>query len=154
MDWSHNHVWWIQIWEGYLRSEESQPHTRPLAHSSRARKISPHNFWLQKPVGMNRCKKLLDPKQFPLKNPCTDLFRLTRSELQHWGSSLKAPVAHRKELMCLASRRELESAFFQTERQAEANVLFLSPLPTEPQSRQAGTLSEILSTWLTWFALS
>ena len=30
--------------EGYLGSEESQPHTRPHSHS--ARKINPCNFWL------------------------------------------------------------------------------------------------------------
>ena len=31
--WSHTHVWRIKIQEGYLRSEKSQPHTRP--HSPR-----------------------------------------------------------------------------------------------------------------------
>ena len=28
MGWSHTHVWWIKIWEGYRRSKESQPHIR------------------------------------------------------------------------------------------------------------------------------
>ena len=33
-------------------SWESQTHTRPPAQDSRARKVSPHNFWLQKLVGI------------------------------------------------------------------------------------------------------
>ena len=49
---SHIHMWWIKIREGYLRSEESQPHTKPLTPGLSARRISPHNFWLQKPVGI------------------------------------------------------------------------------------------------------
>ena len=43
-------------------------------------------------------------------------------------------------------------AFFQTERQAEAIVPFLSPSPTEPQSQQVGAITETPSTWLTLFA--
>ena len=27
--WSHIHLCWIKIWEGYLGSEQSQPHARP-----------------------------------------------------------------------------------------------------------------------------
>ena len=37
---------------GYLRREEFQSHTRPQIQGSSVRKISPHNFWLQKPVGI------------------------------------------------------------------------------------------------------
>ena len=43
---------WIKIREGYLGSGESQTHTRPPTQDSSARKINPHNFWLQKPVGI------------------------------------------------------------------------------------------------------
>ena len=32
----------------------------PLAQGSSARKISTHNFWLQKPVRLSRWKKLLE----------------------------------------------------------------------------------------------
>ena len=42
----------LKIQEGYLRSEESQPTPGPLAQGSSARKISPHNFWLQNSVGI------------------------------------------------------------------------------------------------------
>ena len=38
--------------EEYLGGEESQPHTRPPAQGCSARKISPHNFWLRKPAGI------------------------------------------------------------------------------------------------------
>ena len=72
MDWSHIHMWWIKIWEGYIGREESQPHTMPSAQGSSARKISPHNFWLQKPAGIESGEKLLDPQAVPLKNPNLD----------------------------------------------------------------------------------
>ena len=42
-----------QIQEEYLRSEESQPHTRLPAQVSSSRKISPHNFWLQNQAGID-----------------------------------------------------------------------------------------------------
>ena len=51
MGWSHICMWWIKIREGYLGSEESQSNTRPPVQGSSARKVSPHNFWLQKLVG-------------------------------------------------------------------------------------------------------
>ena len=42
-------------------------------------------------------------------------------------------------------------AFSQIERQVEAIVPFRNPSPTEPQSWQAGAISEIPLTWLTLF---
>ena len=53
----HPHVldknsWWIKIQKGYLGSEEYQPHTRAPSPGFSDRKIIPHNFWLQKPVGV------------------------------------------------------------------------------------------------------
>ena len=77
MGWSHTHLWWVKIREGYLQNEKSQPHTRTLAQNSSARKISPHNFWLQKPVGIDQWKKLLEPQAVPLKKPT---YRLTYSD--------------------------------------------------------------------------
>ena len=65
------------------------PATGPPAQDSSARKISPHNFWLQKTsrdlVGGRNFWSL---KQFLLKNLHMDLIRLIPPELQHWGSSL------------------------------------------------------------------
>ena len=43
---------WTKTRVGYLRSKEYQTHTRPPAQDSSSRKVSPHNFWLQKPVGI------------------------------------------------------------------------------------------------------
>ena len=42
------------------------------AQGSSARKISPHNFWLQNSKvvgGLSQQKKLLDPQAVPLKEP-------------------------------------------------------------------------------------
>ena len=65
--WSHIHVWWVKIREGYLGREESQTHTRPPVQGSSARKISPHNFWMQKPSGIELVEKLLEPQIVSLK---------------------------------------------------------------------------------------
>ena len=43
-------------------------------------------------------------------------------------------------------------AFSQTEVLAEDIILFVSPPPTEPQSQQAGAISETPSAWLTLFS--
>ena len=59
--WSHTHVWRIKTQEGYLKSKESQPYTRPLAQGSSARKVSPHNFWLQKLAGIESVEETSGP---------------------------------------------------------------------------------------------
>ena len=71
--WSLTHMWWIKIWEGYLRSEKPPPHRSPCSPG----------FQFQE----DKSQKLLDaktseeglsgrsyqsPKQFLLKNPHTD----------------------------------------------------------------------------------
>ena len=69
----------------------------------------------------------------------------------HWLTlSSRAGVAgtFREELKHPASRQELGADFSQTEVLAEAIVPFPGPPPTEPQSPQAGAISESLSTWL------
>ena len=90
---SPTHTWVIKIQEDHLWSEGSQPHTRPRAQGSSAWKISPHNFWLQKPVEIESVEEfhwLWISKQFLLKNPHMDLHRVTLSGLQPRGSSLKS----------------------------------------------------------------
>ena len=90
MDWSHIHVWWIKIREGHLRSEESQPHTRPPSSrfqcqegkSPQLLSAKPSRHWFGG-------RKFWSTKQFLLNIMHMDLLRLTPSELQHWGSSLK-----------------------------------------------------------------
>ena len=44
------------------------PPLGPPAQGSSARKISPYNFWLQKPA-RSRWKKFLEPQTVPLKEP-------------------------------------------------------------------------------------
>ena len=86
------HMLWIKVWERHLRSEEFQPNTRPPAQRSSARKISPHNFWLQKPVGIESVEETSGaPSSFFYRaHSWTHLLRLPPSELQHQGSSLKS----------------------------------------------------------------
>ena len=63
--------------EGYLSSQESQPHTSPLpAQGSSARKITPHNFWLQNPVGIESVEKLQESHAVPLKEPSCGLTQM------------------------------------------------------------------------------
>ena len=89
-------------------------------------------------------------RQFLGKNPHMNLLRLTPSELQHWGSRLKGTSATQEETEDSGSK--VSTAFSQAEGWAEAIIPFLNPSPTEPQSQQAGAISETPSTWLTLFA--
>ena len=58
MKWAGPTPMWIKIQEGYLWSEESQTHhTRPSSPGCQYRKISPHDFWLQKPVAIELLEK-------------------------------------------------------------------------------------------------
>ena len=104
--------------------------------------------------------------QFILLNPLTsNPFPKTPSHLamthtwaysdsHHLSSSTRvtarrAPVAYGDELKCLASGQELGIAFYWTEWQAEAILLFLNIPPIKPHTWQAGVISETPSTWLT-----
>ena len=91
----------LNIGRDILGARSSSPIPGPIAQGSSARKISPYNFWLQKPEGID-LEKLLEPQAVPLKEPT---HRLTYSdslpELQHQGNSLKST---REKLRCLASR--------------------------------------------------
>ena len=71
--------------EGYLRGKESQLHTRTPTRGSSARKISPHNFRLLKPVGIESVEENSGAPSKPSKRTHTQIY----SELQHQGSSLK-----------------------------------------------------------------
>ena len=52
MGWSLTHVWWIKIRRGIWGARSHSLIPEALAQGSSARKISPYNFWLQKPVGI------------------------------------------------------------------------------------------------------
>ena len=49
---SHIHVWWIKIRRDTLGASNPSPRPDHTAQGSSARKITTHNFWLQKPVGV------------------------------------------------------------------------------------------------------
>ena len=95
------------------------------------------------------------PKQFSLKNPHMDLLRLTPSEPQHWGSSLKSTsgIQGETEINVWHQGESWGTALSQTVRCVGAIVPFLNPPPTESQSQQAGSISETSSAWLILFVL-
>ena len=88
-----------QTWNGFVQHSRvvdknsggiswergGQPHDRPPAQGSSARKISPHNFWLKKPAGIELWKKFLEPQAVPLKEPTHGL---TYSDLLLLNSSI------------------------------------------------------------------
>ena len=50
MSWSHIHVWWIKFGRDISGAKSPSPILGPPAQGSNARKVSPHNFCLQKPA--------------------------------------------------------------------------------------------------------
>ena len=85
----------------------------------------------------------------PLKNPHTDLLRLTPSELQHHGSSLKGTGGIQGETEVSNIKVRAEDSFLSDRRASRGHCSFLNPPPTEPQSWQADAMSETPSTWIT-----
>ena len=90
MGWYNTHV--DKSRERYLRSKEFHTQTRAPSPDSSARKTSPHNFWLQKPTGIELVEEAAGALSCPSGKPM-HLFRLTPSELQHQGGSLKSTSA-------------------------------------------------------------
>ncbi|KAF6099918.1 hypothetical protein HJG60_011640 [Phyllostomus discolor] len=65
------------------------PHQDPQRRFQGQEENPPQLLAAKKHQGLSRWKKLLEPQQFPLKNPHTELLRLTPSELQRQGRSWK-----------------------------------------------------------------
>ena len=107
------------------------------AQGSSVRKISPHNFWLQKPLRVVSGRNFWSPTQFLLTHTQTHLLRPTPSELQHWGSSLKGTSG---------THRETGSVWHQGTHHCPSS---------KPSPHTAGkhAISETPSTWLTLFDL-
>ena len=122
-------------WEGYFGSEGSQPHARPPAQGSSARKISPHNFWLWKPVGQSQWKKLLDSQAVLYKRPTHGLTQTHSLWAPALGWQLERHKWHMGRRWSGWHQGESRGiAFFQIELLAEAIAPLLSPPCTEPQS--------------------
>ena len=83
-----------------------------------------------------------------------DLLRLTASELQHQGSSLKgiSGIQGGTDVYDVQVRAGVQLSHC-TDRWAEAIISFMNPPPTEPLSWQVDAISETPSTLLTLFAL-
>ena len=108
MCWSLTHMWWIKICEGYLRSEESQPHTKPPTQDSCARKVSPHNLWMQNPSGIELVEETSGAPGSSLKtHKWTHLLRVTTSELQHKRGSLEGTsgILGEAEVSCIGTSK-------------------------------------------------
>ena len=81
---------WIKIWEGYLRSKEPQPHTMPPSPGFQCQENNfPQTSGCKNQWGLGRWRNSWSPKQFLLTHTQTYLLRITPTELQHWGGSLK-----------------------------------------------------------------
>ena len=86
-----------------------RPIPDPPAQGSSARKISSHNFWLQKTVET----EFVEEAAGVLSNSTwgthtwTHLLRLAPSELQHWGGSLKGTsgIQGETEVSCIGTSR-------------------------------------------------
>ena len=80
------------MWQIKIRSEGSQAHIRsPSLRFQYPEERRRHKFWLYKPVEIEAVedRNCLNPRQFLLKDPCTDLSALAPSELGCKGSQLK-----------------------------------------------------------------
>ena len=80
------------------------PTLGPPAQDSNARKVSPHNFWLQKPVGIEVVEEAAEALSRTSWGTYTrtHLLRLPPFDCQHWGSSLKGTSGIRETLKWLA----------------------------------------------------
>ena len=126
---------------GGISQEQGDPHQ---AHQPRIPVLGrwvPTTSGCKNQWGLSLGKKLLEPQAVPLKEPT---HRLTYSDSLALSSSTgvaawRAPVAHWEKVKCLAWGW------------AQAIVLFLSPLPTEPWGWQAGAIFDTPLTWLILF---
>ena len=82
---------WIKILEGYLGNKDSQVHTRTPSPGLQCPEDKFPQFWLRKPVVIKSEEEAagaLSSSSWGIHTQ-THLLRLTPSELQHWGGSLK-----------------------------------------------------------------
>ena len=73
--------------------------------------------------------------QFHLKNPHTDLLRLTPSELQHWGSILKGTCGIQEETEVSDINVRAGGQLSPREKGRQRPLSFLDPPATEPQNQ-------------------
>ena len=116
----------------------SQEWEDPAPHQgSSARKLSPQNFWLQKPVGTELVEETA-------RAPSNSSHR---THTQIYSDSL-ALCSSTRVTTWEASVAYKEKQKYSASRWAETIATFLNPPPTD---WQAGTIPETPSTWLTLF---
>ena len=127
ISWLHTHM---DKNSGYLRSDESQTQTMLPAQDSSARKISPHNFWLQKPMGIELVEEAAGAQSSSfLGNPhTTHLLRIAPL----WATALVWQLEGHQ----WYTGRD-RSVWHQGEHRPLSLCWVLSP-----QSRQVGAISE------------
>ena len=88
---SHPHVWWIKIWEGYLRSKGSQPHAR-LSSPYRGKLKCMASGWdvvdsflPNRKVGRGHCAIFWAPPQQGHRTGRYDSIHLAYTVLPHSG---------------------------------------------------------------------
>ena len=135
-----------------MRSPSPTP--RPPAQGSSARKISPYNFWLQNPAGIEWVEENagVSSSSSQRTHTGTHLLRLTPSELQHRGSSVKGTSGIWKETEASGIKARAGGQLFHRQKGRQRHMSFFYPSTAESQSWQAGGISETPSTWLTLFA--
>ena len=84
IEWAGPTPTWIKFGRVILGTRSLRPTAGPPAQDSSARKISPHNFWLQKLVRIDSVEKLLESQTDPLKEL---MHRLTYSDTRPLSSS-------------------------------------------------------------------
>ena len=130
-------MWWIKIWEGYLWSEESQPHTKlPRPGFQCQEEKSPHFLAIKTNGDWIIGRNSWSHRQLLLKNSYTvlDSLHLSSSTVV---ASWNTQVAYREKLKFLASKWELEDNFLSDRKANRGHCPFseLSPhRATEPAS--------------------
>ena len=144
MAWCHTHVWQIKIGRDISAAQfppkkqgAQPPHQDPQLRVPVPGIEVPITSHCKNQWGL-RLRKTgsWSPRLFILKDLCRDLLRLTFSEFEHWGSSLKGTreIGGRAELSGIKERAG-GTAFSQTEVLIEAIVLLRSLPYTELAGR-------------------
>ena len=153
---SHTHIWWIKVWEEYLGSKGTQPHTRPPSPGYQCQEEKPPELLAVKTSGIEvGGKQLLDSLAVPLTGPKVNLLRhIPLSSSTTGVAAWKAPVAYREEMKYLSSGQDLGDSSLPDRKVGRGHCCFFEPSPhraTQPAGRDHIWDS---ITWLTLFAPS
>ena len=133
-----------------------RPTSGPPAQDSSARKISPHNFWLWKPAGI----ELVEEAAGAISSSSwgthtrTHLLRLAPSQLQHWGGSLKetSGIQGETEVSGIGESRGLSTRHHRASKLVPYLTLYHPPWLSlcDPPWRSTETLSHPIYRLMIW----